>query len=384
MSEERIRLLLQLYLNRSASDTETRELFFLLEQAEDSQSVREQVAAFWAAYDVEKEPLHSDMADFYDSIIAKTPVGRSKKTNWLPWIAVAASLILVVFGVRFFVQQSAKQNIKVKIQATKTDIAPGGDKAVLTLGNGSKIVLDSIHNGLLAMQSGSSVSKTGNGVVAYHEDKTAQPDQISYNTLSTPRGGQFQLVLSDGTRVWLNAASSIIYPTAFAGRERRVTITGEAYFEVVHNDKSPFMVSVNGLTIEDVGTHFNIKAYQDETETTTTLLEGAVRIDGRTIRAGEKAVADKSGSIQVSEGNPEQAVAWKNGFFYFADADLETVMRELSRWYDFEVKYESKIPERQFDGMIGRSLTLGQVLKGLSKERVNYSIERGNQLIIKP
>jgi ferric-dicitrate binding protein FerR (iron transport regulator) len=188
--------------------------------------------------------------------------------------------------------------------------------------------------------------------------------------------------LPDGTKVWLNAASSLIYPTAFSGDERTVQMTGEVYFEVTHDKKRPFKVKVGRQVIEDIGTHFNVNAYTDEPIQTTTLLEGAVSIGGHILRPGEKASVAASGTIQVSKGDPEQAVAWKNGLFDFTDADLPTVMRQLARWYNVDIKYEGNIPERQFNGMIGRSLTLDQVLKGLTRESVHYRIEEGNHLII--
>ena len=202
-----------------------------------------------------------------------------------------------------------------------------------------------------------------------------------------------QLTLPDGTKVWLDAASSLTYPTAFKGSDRTVELTGEGYFEVAHDKRRPFTVKAGGQTIRDIGTHFNVNAYTDEPAQVTTLLEGAVSVDGHLLRPGEKATvtgATVSGStaggadVRVSRGDPEQAVAWKNGLFYFSDAGLETVMRQLSRWYNVDVSYEGNIPARQFNGMIGRSLTLNQVLKGLAKENVHYRIEEGNRLIITP
>jgi ferric-dicitrate binding protein FerR (iron transport regulator) len=176
-------------------------------------------------------------------------------------------------------------------------------------------------------------------------------------------------------------------------------MTGEAYFEVIHDKKRPFTVKAGGQTIQDIGTHFNVNAYADEPEKVTTLLEGAVSVDGHPLRPGEKATVTGAaatgtngagttgtgvGIIEVTKGDPEGAVAWKNGLFDFTDAGLQTVMRQLSRWYNVDVTYEGNIPPRQFTGMIGRSLTLDQVLKGLAKERVHYQIEAGNRLIITP
>jgi transmembrane sensor len=282
-------------------------------------------------------------------------------------------------------------------------VAPGGNKAVLTLAGGKKIILDSAAAGILAEQGNTHVQKLGDGKLAYKvgDEGGVRGDNVAnagkagsavtglYNTLTTPRGGQYQLVLPDGTKVWLNAASSLTYPTAFTGNSRTVEMTGEAYFEVAHDRKRPFMVRVGGQMIEDIGTQFNVNAYTDEPAQVTTLLEGAVKVGGRLLRPGEKATvtgatATGAGDIQVTRGDPNQAVAWKNGLFDFTDVGLQTVMRQLSRWYNVDVTYEGNIPPRQFTGMIGRSLTLDQVLKGLAKERVHYQIEKGNRLIITP
>jgi ferric-dicitrate binding protein FerR (iron transport regulator) len=291
-------------------------------------------------------------------------------------------------------------------------VQPGGNKAVLTLAGGQKIILDSAAAGILAEQGNAQVKKLGDGRLAYEAGGTKSGNAGGgaasplYNTLTTPRGGQYQLTLPDGTKVWLNAASSLTYPTAFTGHDRMVQMTGEAYFEIAHDSRKPFKVEAGGQTIEDIGTQFNVNAYTDEPAQVTTLLEGAAKVDGHLLRPGEKATVTGAAGpgamgtggtgtgatgggtgaadIRVGRGDPEAAVAWKNGLFVFTDAGLQTVMRQLSRWYNVDVTYEGNIPPRQFTGMIGRSLTLDQVLKGLAKERVHYQIEAGNRLIITP
>ncbi len=301
----------------------------------------------------------------------------------------AAAVVLLMVGLfrlwRTYRAESA-------VQAPVVVVAPGGNRAVLTLAGGQKIILDSAAAGVLAEQGNTHVQKLGDGQLAYEAGRKGgtAPATPLYNTLTTPRGGQYELTLPDGTKVWLNAASSITYPTAFPGNSRTVEMTGEAYFEVVHDKKRPFVVKAGGQTIQDIGTHFNVNDYTDEPAQVTTLLEGAVTVGGHPLRPGEKAtVTGATGSgagaiIVVTQGDPDQAVAWKNGLFVFTDAGLQTVMRQLSRWYNVDVTYEGNIPPRQFTGMIGRSLTLNQVLKGLAKERVHYRIEEGNRLIITP
>jgi len=295
--------------------------------------------------------------------------------------AAAACIILVGIGA-WFLFTRRQRPAAAPVLAGK-DIAPGFNKAVLTLSDGVTITLDSAHTGELTKQGDVTVINSGNGSLAYHGAGESSAN-VLYNTLTTPRGGQYQLSLPDGTKVWLNAASSITYPTAFAGDERLIKMTGEAYFEVVHDKKRPFRVKAGNQTIEDIGTHFNVNAYSDEPAQVTTLLEGAVKVGQHLLKPGEKASAAASGEITVSKGDPVQAVAWKNGFFDFSDASLQMVMRQLGRWYNMEVQYEGNIRERQFNGMIGRTLTLAQVLRGLAREEVHYRIEANNHLIITP
>jgi transmembrane sensor len=313
---------------------------------------------------------------------------RGRVASLFTWSRVAAAVMIIVLcgGGYFFLTRRPHRSPEGTI--ARKDIKPGCDKAILTLANGDSITLDSAHVGMLTQQGIIVVVlDSGKGTLVYTvapSSKLSAASKVTYNTLTTPRGGQYQLTLPDGTKVWLNAASSLTYPTAFSGNERTVQMTGEVYFEVTHDKKKPFKVKVGGQVIEDIGTHFNVNAYTDEPMQTTTLLEGAVRIGGHVLKPGEKASVETSGTVRVSRGDPEQAVAWKNGLFDFTDNDLPTVLRQLARWYNVDIKYEGKIPDRQFTGMIGRSLTLAQVLKGLTREDIQYRIEEGNHLIITP
>ena len=200
---------------------------------------------------------------------------------------------------------------------------------------------------------------------------------LSQNILTTERGKQAQLLLPDGTRVWLNAASSLSYPAAFNSRERTVTLTGEGYFEVVHNDKMPFRVKVGSREIEDLGTHFNVHAYASEPGFKTTLLEGSVRIGPVVLQPGEQASVDDKGGVKVLKGaDLEQAVAWKNGMFQFDHADLKVVMGELSRWYGVDVRFEGNAASRQFGGKISRLSSLQEALQVLELSKVHFRIEK--------
>jgi ferric-dicitrate binding protein FerR (iron transport regulator) len=266
------------------------------------------------------------------------------------------------------------------------DVAPGGNKAILTLANGSKIILSNAKNGALTQQGNTKVVKLDDGKLAYQPDKTNAPIAVEYNTVSTPRGGQYQLTLSDGSKVWLNAESAITFPTSFTGKERKVSIKGEAYFEVAHDASKPFQVTVNGMEVQVLGTHFNINAYNDEGEMKTTLLEGAVKVSkvsvSKLIIPGEQAVVSLTEPIiVVQQADVDEAVAWKNGLFHFDNADLQQVMRQLSRWYDVDVVYIGTIPKREFAGEMQRDLRLSQVLELLEKNEVNFKIQ-GKKIMV--
>ncbi len=258
------------------------------------------------------------------------------------------------------------------------EIFPSHDKAVLTLANGSTILLDSTQNGTITTQGTTKVLQR-NGALAY--DKQRNPaSTLLYNSVSTPKGGQYRLVLADGTKVWLNAASSLRFPTAFPDSARRIELTGEAYFEVAKNRRAPFTVQVNNMAVTVLGTHFNLNSYDDESMIRTTLLEGSVRISGRhasaTIRPGEQAQFDRSESIVILPGaDLEEAVAWKDGQFRFARADIYAIMRQLQRWYDIDVKYAGTIPSH-FVGAIPRTVPLSQVLSMLQLTgRIRFDIQ---------
>jgi transmembrane sensor len=308
--------------------------------------------------------------------------------------AAAAILILLAAASWWLiVRHNPETPAQSRAERYKNDIAPGGNKAILTLSNGQKIILDSAQQGNLVMQGNVQVSKADSGKLSYHSMGNSTRTAIVYNTLTTPRGGQYQLVLPDGTKVWLNAASSITYPTAFTGKERKVTLTGEAYLEVAQNARQPFIVGVGDVSIRVLGTSFNVNAYPDETSINTTLLDGKVQVEQKektektvVLLPGQQAQVTPSGDHinLIPHADIEQAVAWKNGAFAFRDADLPTVMRQLARWYDIDVEYTGPVPTGAFDGEIGRSLSLDQVLQGLAKSRIHYSIMNNHKIMIRP
>jgi len=306
------------------------------------------------------------------------------------WFRYAAAIIILL-GIGLFFITSGEQGNSEKPTITKStgaDIEPGRQGAVLTLIDGSKMLLDSLGNGVVTTQNGTKVLLQ-NGQLVYKTDNSVKT-AIGYNSMTTPKGRQFQLVLPDGSKVWLNAASSIRYPTVFTGNERKVEVTGEAYFEVVKNSTSPFRVKINDeAEVEVLGTHFNVNSYMNEESINTTLLEGSVSVKNRSgkliLQPGQQARVAGNEKIKLfAEVDVEKVMAWKNGVFNFQDATLEEVMRQLERWYDIDVVYEKNIPRLEFYGKMGRDLSLAAVLRGLEKSNVHFRIEEGRKLVVLP
>jgi len=312
----------------------------------------------------------------HDKIRAESKPER-RRVLPLRKIAVAASVIgvLLLTAFLFVVKVGTKGMVKAEVsnQRFKNDVSPGGDKATLTLADGSTIVLDEAQNGTLAQQGNAKVIKL-DGKISY-DPTNKNSKEIVYNTISTPSGGQYQLELADGSKVWLNATSSIHFPTAFIGRERKIEITGEAYFEIAKNRDMPFIVAINGAEVQVLGTHFNINAYGDEDDVKTTLLEGSVKfVNGATTNILVKI---------VNEVNVDEVVAWKNGLFAFENAAIETVMRQLARWYDVEVEYRGKTDDL-FIAEMRRNIKLSDALKALELTgKVRFEIN-GKKIIVMP
>ena len=302
----------------------------------------------------------------------------------------AAALVLLVAASSFYFMRLTQhhplvaKSAETSLPQKKQDVLPGGNKAILTLSDGTSINLDAADTGKVAEQGGTGITKTGQGQLAYAPAVIGNGDSNLFNTITTPRGGQYQLVLPDGTSVWLNAASSLKFPTVFSGKSREVVLTGEAYFEVSSNKSKPFLVLARGSVIEVLGTHFNIMAYEDEVSTTT-LLEGSVNVkhggSERMIVPGQEARI--AGTIKIGNADGQNAIAWKNGLTVFHNSSIQTIMRQISRWYDLDIAYEGNLPERLFTGKIPRNAPLSQVLKVLELSDINLKIEN-KQLIVTP
>lgn len=312
-----------------------------------------------------------------------------KRRHWLNYAAAASILLGIAIGFYFY-RQPQKQTI-AKNNIVKNDFLPGTNKAVLTLANGSKLSLTGGNKGLLARQGITAINKKEEGKVEYRpgaEDSiTNQSAATLYNTVATPKGGQYRVVLPDGTKVWLNTASSIRFPTAFTGNDRQVEISGEVYFEVAKNKEKPFIVSTGNQKVTVLGTHFDINAYQDENAVKTTLLEGSVKVSsGENIvllKPGQQSQLSSENKLSVSNDiDMDEVIAWKNGFFQFNKADIQTIMNQISRWYDVEVKYEGQVQPGHYYGKISRNVNASKVLKVLELSGMHFTIE-GGKIIVK-
>ena len=307
--------------------------------------------------------------------------------NWMR-IAAAAAAIMLLAGAAWYFWKPVKVTDHPDDQIAALNIPAGKQGAVLTLSDGSQVVLDSITGGVVAQQGGTSITLQ-NGLLEYNPEKNGE-QPVVFNTMSTPRARQFQMMLPDGTRVWLNAASSIRFPARFTGNSREVAITGEVYFEVAKNDKAPFRVQVSDIaTIDVLGTHFNVNAYETTGGISTTLLDGKVKVSGNSIqetmvlKPGQQAVLDQQQIRLLKNVNTDQVMAWKNGVFNFEGITLEDFMKEVGRWYDVEVTVSKGVPQIEFQGEMSRDISLKDLMSSLEKFGVRYRME-GKQLIILP
>lgn len=306
---------------------------------------------------------------------------------WSQRIAVAASFIGLLFlGTYIWLKSDNNNQIaksEIKSGKYKNDIPQGRNTALLTLSNGTKIVLDNAKNGSIAVEGNTKVLKF-DGKVSYSQKSGEQ--EVVYNSIATPRGGQYEIELPDGTRVWLNSATSIRFPTAFTGKERKVEISGEAYFEVAKNKEKPFIVKVNSSEIQVLGTHFNVMSYSDEASLKTTLFEGSVKFinkgDTKILKPGQQSQLLANGKINLLNNvDLDEVLAWKNGYFIFENASIETVMRQLSRWYDVDVVYNRKVDDL-FYAEIPKNTNLSDVLKALELTgKVRFEIEK-KQIVV--
>jgi transmembrane sensor len=397
-------ILFDQHVKGQLSPSQEKEFQELVSNADNKQSLQDLLDA-WIA---DKEPDASLSAESRDAMLqaifqaspgTQQPSARVRKIYWLRRAAVAAVLIVMATGSYWFFSGTKEGSTAPQI-AQHVDVnvsAPAGVRAVLTLADGQKLTLDSIADGRLTMQGNMQVIKTAAGGVTYAAAASAGPGSspstaaspTAYNILSNPRGSKVVSVrLSDGTTVWLNNESTLRYPVAFTGTERRVEVTGEAYFEVAHDAMKKFSVTSGTVTTEVLGTHFNINSFEDEGSIKVTLLEGAVRVRSAAqqkpviLKPGQQARSQADGALQTKSAvDPEGILAWKNGLFQMKGTDLAALLRQLSRWYDIEVSYTGPLPQKSFGGSIDRNVNLSDVLKALEQYGIRSRMEGGKVII---
>jgi transmembrane sensor len=411
MQNEAIRYLIEQYLNGQLTEAQGQELLELVNSSDES-GVLAVLKELMQEESLKAVPLGGEtlraslrkVLGVDKGLPSVVPVRRlaARRVWW------AAAAILVVLGtgsyfVFFNKPSQAVTTTQTQAERFKNDVAPGSNKAVLTLSGGQQIVLDSAANGVLTRQGNAQVQKLASGQLSY-SIITDRPTAVLYNTLTTPRGGVYQLVLPDGSKVWLNSESSIKYPVFFTGDKRQVEITGEAYFEVFKNASQPFTVKINGAAeVQVLGTSFDVNAYSDEPQIKTTLLEGSVSVTeeqlvgvdankgkrGLVLKPGQQAqmvVGNNSNrGIRIVSGvDIDGVVAWKNGLFRFKGADLGTVMRQIARWYDVDIEYQGKLPDYPLVGNIPRNVPVSEILKLLELTNVVHFTIEGKKVTVMP
>lgn len=383
MQKDRLKYLLENYSGAGLSESELAELENWYNQIDYGEKELDQYILEAGGQEVIVNRMHED----FKNKIRKPANTRSISITKI--VAMAAAVLLVLSaGLYFYQSQSVNPANRILKDTEAEVIEPGGNKAVLTLANGKQINLETASNGQLAETDGVEIKKSADGQVFYSIISGIGSNGES-NTISTPNGGQYQIVLADGTRVWLNAASSLKYPTVFSGNERRVELIGEAYFEVKSNQKSPFLVVSNNQTVKVLGTHFNIKSYPGEPVVKTTLLEGRVLVsanrttDDKILLPGQQALFDGN-RFTVQNGDLKEVMAWKNGYFMFKDEDIYAIMNQVSRWYNVEVVYMGKFENKRMGGYVSRSKKITDLLDIMeSTKGIHFKIEGRRVTVMK-
>lgn len=400
INKDRLAFLLEAYIEHRISEKELEELSEYITQEEKDPALQELMEGFWAGMEpdhnlvIPKEDIYQSITNnpLFKSSAAAVPVVKNIY-NWRAAFLYAASLLLVVAAGLYMYQHTVKGKSDVtqfaKNHQPVTTIKPGAAKAVLTLADGSTVALNDTVKRTLAVQQGAVLIQDG-GQLIYQSDKEGRNNEaLAQNSITTPRGGEYQVHLGDGTVVWLNSASSITYPVAFNTKERRVKISGEAYFEVAKNPNQPFIVEANGTEVKVLGTHFNVNAYTDDNLVRTTLVEGAVRVSKNgqyaLLKPDQQATSfNGSNQIEVIKVDAMEALAWKNGTFLFNNENIKNVMKVISRWYDIDVAYNGDVTNKTFGGTISRFENFEKLLKTLELTGAIHFKIQGRRVIVMP
>lgn len=354
----------------------------LLEQVNDESRLDADLERWFA---IPKRALEDDARLEAEVARHERRVKAGSIRRWLPYAAAVllAGILIGFYTKHVFIREYRGSQ---PVPTASADVVPGSDKAVLTLGDGSELILGSGNEGNIADQNGVKIIQLDGGKLSYQDAGAA--DEVLYNTITTPRGGQYQVVLPDGSTVRLNAASSLRYPTRFVGAAREVYLTGQAYFEVAASETDPFIVKTGMVDVAALGTRFDIMAYPEEKELNTTLVQGSVRVSeqetGVLLKPGQQASRVKGEKLSVREVNLEEAVAWTNGLFYFGGVPVAYIMRQIQRWYDVEVEYRGDVSSVQLSGFISRKKDIKDLLDALEDTGdVTFKLE-GRNVIVQP
>ncbi|MDP3469685.1 MAG: FecR family protein [Daejeonella sp.] len=355
----------------------------LVEHWYQSESSKQSVLSEQDDYSTEKLEMWSEISKMSG---IKT---QNKGLRIMLWgTSIAAAVLIAISISSNFLKDSEPELVQTENINNVYDKNPGSNKAVLTLADGSKIILDDANKGTIAEQGGINISKAADGSIIYNMPEMAglSSETVLFNTIETPKGGKYQIILPDGSKVWLNSVSSLRFPAIFNGKERNVELTGEAFFEVAKNTETPFKVKTNDMNVFVTGTQFNVMAYADENYSAATLVEGSVQVSNIssniTLKPGEQVVSNQGSKLSKSTADVEQNIAWKNGLFQFNDTDMRTVMNQISRWYDVSVEYKGSVPEKHFGGYISRDSKLSQVLKILEISGVKFKVEEKKIIVL--
>lgn len=389
MVNTRLEYLFRRYVQKKNSKSELAELIGMIEKPENKGEVNRLIDETFQL-PPEIRQIDDQVANYIlsgiikDDTVSIAPL-QPHRTRISLWVGAAAMVIMVIFSY-WLIDNFGKTRDQAKIGLTDQElIVPGRDRAILTLANGSTIFLDSVQNGSI-QQSGLKMRKQ-NGMLIFESVLSENTSASTWNTISTPRGGQYRIGLPDGSEVWLNASSLLRFPNSFSGKERVVEISGEAYFEVARDTRKPFRVGVGNMQVTVLGTHFNVNAYPDEQGVKTSLFEGSVKISegkiNRLLKPGQQAIVRNGKTeMEINRMNKEEVLAWKNGLFIFNGADITTIMNQIARWYDVRVTYDgSDINRSSFEGKISRSAPLTDVLKILELSGVKFTVV-GKQIIV--
>jgi len=387
MLPEKIRYLLSRHQAGLLSEQEEQEWADLLQNSDYEEIIQEQLMQSLQ----EEAPVPANPTDWssvlqrvlsVDKTLDSKPDNRQRSIRMWRWSA-AAILLLTLAGSIFFLTRKGPNPLATHPTPPRGYIVPGSNRAILTLANGQRVVLNNAANGVLSQQGNVQVIKLDSGQLAYKTGTSTEApasSEATYNTITTPRGGQYQIVLPDATKVWLNAESSLRFPTSFRGKERNVELNGEAYFEVASDKEKPFRVMAAQTETLVLGTHFNIMAYGDENAVRTTLLEGSVKMGQGSqhslLRPGEQAEFDVlHATLTTKKVNTRAAIAWKEGYYYFDRTPVQTVMRQIARWYNVEIVYQGAIPRDEIVGKIPRTAYVSEVLHIMELIGIHFKIE---------